>query len=233
VHTTFNSSSPKDPINFSTLMEGVATRILGEPNRKLSKPHKNNMRFGTNGSMSINTKKGVFINHETGECGGVLDFIECHQGCDRPGALDWLKREGFISNHQASRNGFAGNHSNGSRRSTGSDKPKAKRQEQKQEQHQNTPPALYVYELADRTPYLRVKRTADKQFFQSRWTGSDWVDGAPDGPKIPYRLPELLERPDDPAIITEGEKDTDNAPEINSVLSPQLIRAAPALGRQT
>src|SRR3954447_13891929 len=51
--------------------------------------------------------------------------------------------------------------------------------------------ADYVYELEDGSPYLRVRRTAEKKFFQQHWTGSAWQNGAPDGPKIPYRLPQL------------------------------------------
>ena len=54
-----------------------------------------------------------------------------------------------------------------------------------------SPPTNYIYELEDGTPYLRVRRSADKRFFQQHWTGSTWENGAPSGPKIPYRLPEL------------------------------------------
>jgi hypothetical protein len=67
----------------------------------------------------------------------------------------------------------------------------------------------YVYELEDGTPYLRVRRTADKKFFQQHWTGNAWVNGAPDGPKIPYRLPQLLQAEHDTVLIVEGEKDAD------------------------
>lgn len=72
-----------------------------------------------------------------------------------------------------------------------------------------TPPAEYVYKLDDGTPYLRVKRTPDKQFYQSHWTGSGWANGAPKGEKIPYRLPELLQAEHDTVLIVEGEKDAD------------------------
>jgi AAA domain/Toprim domain len=72
-----------------------------------------------------------------------------------------------------------------------------------------TPAAEYVYQLEGGTPYLRVKRTADKQFYQQHWNGSGWVNGAPQGPKIPYRLPELLAAEHDTILIVEGEKDVD------------------------
>jgi hypothetical protein len=53
----------------------------------------------------------------------------------------------------------------------------------------------YVYRQPDGTPYLQVCRTAAKGFFQNKWNGQMWVTGKPDGPKIPYRLPELLAVP--------------------------------------
>lgn len=69
--------------------------------------------------------------------------------------------------------------------------------------------ADYVYELEDGTQYLRVRRTADKKFFQQHWTGAAWQNGAPDGPRIPYRLPQLLQAEHDTVLVVEGEKDAD------------------------
>ena len=68
-------------------------------------------------------------------------------------------------------------------------------------------PATYVYKQADGTPYLRVARPG---FYQSHWSGSGWISGAPKGPKIPYRLPELIASQHDDVLIVEGEKDADN-----------------------
>jgi hypothetical protein len=68
----------------------------------------------------------------------------------------------------------------------------------------------YVYKQQDGTPYLRVKRTSDKKFYQQHLNGTGWENGAPKGPKIPYRLPELLAAEHDTVIICEGEKDADN-----------------------
>lgn len=67
----------------------------------------------------------------------------------------------------------------------------------------------YIYKKADGTPYLRVRRTADKRFWQQSWNGQEWVNGAPKAPKIPYRLPELLAAEHDDVFIVEGEKDAD------------------------
>src|SRR5262245_52702722 len=70
--------------------------------------------------------------------------------------------------------------------------------------------ARYVYRQADGRPYLQVCRTAAKQFFQNKWNGQMWVIGKPDGPKIPYHLPELLAAPLTAKVhIAEGEKDAD------------------------
>jgi hypothetical protein len=71
-------------------------------------------------------------------------------------------------------------------------------------------PAAYVYKQADGSPYLRVNRTASKGFWQEQWDGASWIKGAPKGPKIPYRLPELLAAEHAPVLIVEGEKDADN-----------------------
>jgi hypothetical protein len=67
--------------------------------------------------------------------------------------------------------------------------------------------ATYIYQHADGSPYLRVVRPG---FYQSHWNGSAWVNGAPKGPKIPYRLPEILAAEHDDVLIVEGEKDADN-----------------------
>src|SRR6266480_1015053 len=71
-------------------------------------------------------------------------------------------------------------------------------------------PAAYIYQQADGSPYLRVNRTATKGFWQEQWSGDSWVKGAPKGPKIPYRLPEILVAEHNDVLIVEGEKDADN-----------------------
>jgi DNA primase len=49
---------------------------------------------------------------------------------------------------------------------------------------------------------------------QSRWSGSGWDKGRPTGPKIPYRLPELVAAPGQPVFICEGEKCADAVAEL-------------------
>src|SRR5262249_31715883 len=71
--------------------------------------------------------------------------------------------------------------------------------------------AEYIYLDKDKQPYLKVLRTSAKQFPQFHMEGGRWKAGTPKGPKIPYRLPELLAAaPDIPIWSCEGEKDSDN-----------------------
>jgi putative DNA primase/helicase len=66
--------------------------------------------------------------------------------------------------------------------------------------------AKYIYRTADGQPYLCVHRLADKKqgFPQYHWDGQLWKAGVPKGPKIPYRLPELIAATT-PVYIVEGE----------------------------
>lgn len=68
--------------------------------------------------------------------------------------------------------------------------------------------ATYEYQNAEGMPLYRVMRTASKQFFQERWTGSKWERGLNGVKPVLFRLPELLASPlDVPIYICEGEKD--------------------------
>jgi Protein of unknown function (DUF3631) len=70
--------------------------------------------------------------------------------------------------------------------------------------------ATFVYRDQDGKPFLQVQRTTAKDFFQSHWTGENWKSGAPKGPKIPYRLPELIAAPPNvPVYVVEGEGKAD------------------------
>jgi hypothetical protein len=77
----------------------------------------------------------------------------------------------------------------------------------------------YIYPDANGAPYMLVKRYIDehgkKQFPQYHWDGLRWQKGKPHGPKIPYRLPELLAAAPDTAIyLVEGEACANSATKI-------------------
>ena len=78
--------------------------------------------------------------------------------------------------------------------------------------------AFFTYQHADGQPYLGVKKTSTKQFPQYHWNGHRWVKGAPKGPKIPYRLRELIKAPLDALIvIAAGEKHAETAARLGFV----------------
>jgi hypothetical protein len=87
--------SHTEQINFAALMEPVAARLLGEPNQRLSKPPKD-IRYGTHGSLCVDLSNGCFFDHENHRGGGVIDLVAAQLECDPDGAINWLRREGFI-----------------------------------------------------------------------------------------------------------------------------------------
>src|SRR5262249_7679824 len=57
----------------------------------------------------------------------------------------------------------------------------------------------------------RVTKSGKKSFPQYHLENGCWVKGKPNGPALPYRLPELLAAPPNATVqICEGEKDADN-----------------------
>jgi hypothetical protein len=73
----------------------------------------------------------------------------------------------------------------------------------------------HIYRDQHGQPYLKVRKCLDakgkRQFPQFHWDGNGWIKNKPKGPKIPYRLPELIAS--SPVTIVyqcEGEGDCDN-----------------------
>jgi len=93
--------------------------------------------------------------------------------------------------------------------------------------------ATFVYRDQHGRPYLQVQRTTAKDFFQAHWDGEMWRRGAPKGPKLPYRLPELMAAPPKmPIYITEGEGKAELLAKLGFVAtSASLPREAPRLCR--
>jgi hypothetical protein len=83
-------------IDFNSLMEPVALRLLGEPAQK----HGHEWRYGNRGSLSIDLAKGRWFDHEVNAGGGVFDLIK-RQGHEQPAA--WLRREGLLTTPQVGR----------------------------------------------------------------------------------------------------------------------------------
>ena len=52
----------------------IVSSLVGEPNESMS--NKDDIRYGAKGSLSIHPSKCVYKNYETGEGGGIIDFIK-------------------------------------------------------------------------------------------------------------------------------------------------------------
>jgi hypothetical protein len=80
----------------------------------------------------------------------------------------------------------------------------------------------HIYHDANKEPYLKTRKwrkpDGADQWSQSHWEGGQWVKGKPAGPKIPYRLPQLIAAPDTvPIYFAEGEKDADALAKLDFV----------------
>lgn len=168
--------------NFSQYMPQVVELLLGKPNPHHSKPGE--PRWGTNGSLKINLESGVWNSFEGEGNGGVLDLI-IHQGeaGNRAEAVAWLESKGIHKKEEAP-------------------KPAAKARVV----------ARYDYTDEHGEVLFQVERLEPKSFRQRRPApNGKWIyKGVSEVRKVPYRLPELLQRVDEMVFIPEGEKDVNN-----------------------
>jgi Protein of unknown function (DUF3987) len=202
-----------DKFPFETIIESVAVRLLGEVNHRLSKPPKV-LRFGTHGSMSIDTESGLFFDHEAKVGGGVIKLVIHKQGGNHDTAVDWLRREGFLPDRKPSKpprpsNGGASTHT--------SDSHEVKvKVEAKAEAEPEPRRIVREYDYTDEHGALlfQVVRYIPKDFRQRRpgETPGDWIWSLDDVRRVLYRLQELIEAVGcgKTIFITEGEKDADN-----------------------
>jgi 5S rRNA maturation endonuclease (ribonuclease M5) len=89
----------------------------------------------------------------------------------------------------------------------------------------------YIYYDQSGERFLKVRKCRDetgkKQFPQYHWDGNGWAKGKPDGPKIPYRLPQLIATPTTAQVyFCEGEKDADTLAKIGFVATTASEGAA-------
>lgn len=167
--------------DFAPHIATVARAVWGEPNRRLSTPA--DMRFGTNGSRSVNVKDGTWFDHEQGEGGGVLDLIRKEKGLSNGKAFDFLRELGI-------------------------DMPKPEPVKFSEPRIV----ATYDYADEDGELLFQVCRLEPKTFRQRKpAAGGGWEWGVKGARLVPYRLPDLIEAAahERTIYVAEGEKDVD------------------------
>jgi AAA domain len=207
-------SSSANNDKFRDCLGDVARALLGPPNRKLCKMHE--LRWGERGSLSVDIRKGVWRDHETGQGGGTIKLVMRELKLATPAeAARWLEDHEYIQS---------------SRRFTDDDddRPKSngKGDEPEERVHGDQHPKLgepaVVYDYTDENGTLRHQncRFKPKAFRprQSDGNGSWYWDL--DASTTPYkseetiktflyRLPRIIEAvaAGRTTYICEGEKD--------------------------
>ena len=177
--------TPKGSADLIFKIEPVARLLLGEPNSKLSK--KNELRFGTNGSLAVNLEKDCWRSHEEGKGGGVLDLIEYKAGIHtRAGQLTWLEENGLKEQEQEA----------------SPESPNVLPIKRKEV-------ARYGYTDENGKLLFDVVRYEPKAFIQCRPDGKGGtIWNMKDVVQVPFHLPQLLASDNaTPVFIVEGEKD--------------------------
>jgi len=198
----------RNEIDFAMYMEAVALDLRGQPSSK----HGNEWRYGTNGSLSIDIKRGTFFNHETNEGGGLLEFIRS----EKPGtdAIDYLSAHGHI---RPNGNGAA---APDIAYDAASDPFKGVKFKKTNKQFHIVKTWAYADETgAELFEVCRLENgeTGDdgkpRKTYRQRHQGhnGEYIDNVKGIRQVPYRLPELIKAilQGKTVFITEGEKCAD------------------------
>lgn len=212
---------------FARHAAAVAREFYGEPNKQLSS--KDELRFGSHGSLSVDLKKGTWFDHSEDKGGGVLALIERETGRKNGEAVEWLRDHGFDiedrgdSYQQAAQAGSNRNagprldrHGNWLPQRVPDHGELTKTYDYRDEN------GKLVYQVCryDWTvPIEENPKGHEKTFVQRKPDSSKkngWSYEVKGTTPYPYRLPELLEDIADGAeiFIVEGEKKADMLREI-------------------
>jgi Protein of unknown function (DUF3987) len=209
-------------IDFAALAEPAARILLGEPNHTLSSERE--LRYGTNGSLSINLRDGTYYDHEAKEGGGTLKFIQSQIGCaDHRGALEWLEHHGL-------KEANGGNHREADIPYDAARDPfknfRFKKESLDTRQWRTVQTWPYVDETGQELfQVCRLENgetAADgkpvKTYRQRHKTPEGYVNKVKGIRQVPYRLPELIEAiaQEKTIFIAEGEKCVDALIEIGA-----------------
>ena len=170
------------------------------PNGRAQPRHstRTELRWGTNGSFSVDLEKRVWHDHETKQGGGTKDLIKRH-GYD---PVEWVVREGLA---------------NGQGFTVKKEEPEKKPLRTKGEfPGKGLPVKVYSYESG-----LEVCRFVPKDFRQRHADPDEpgWYIWNTDGvAMVPYKLGAVSEAiaKDDWIFFCEGEKDAENSPDART-----------------
>jgi len=176
-----------DMTNIAAYIEQVARHYLGEPNAKLSKG--NELRWGTHGSFSV-SKRGTWFDHENGVGGGVVDLVRMFEPASINGNIPDVLEKKF---------GIA-----------------------KRVQPTLTPAKYlareYSYYGPDGDLLFQVQRFEPKSFRQRRPDGKGgWLYNMDGVTAVPYNLVGMIQNPDAPVFVVEGEKCADRLNQLGVV----------------
>jgi hypothetical protein len=203
-------------IDFAAHMQAVATALLGKPNPHLSKGTV--LRFGTNGSMSVDIEKGTFYSHEDedGDGGGVRHFIKREKGLEGAEAIEFMRQSGCdVSDSRRMGNGTNGTHYSSAAKSAVEAKPEIEATfDYTDEKGQLLFQVVRkVFRKPDGTLVMTPQGKPEKKFLQRHRdpkTGV-WLWNVQGIRIVPYKLPELLKAIAVPrtVFLVEGEKKVD------------------------
>ena len=78
--------------DWTVLAPEVCVRLLGDPSSRSSRE----WRWGRRGSFRLNLQTGTWNDFETGDGGGVIALVMREERCDKTGAAEWLRQQGFL-----------------------------------------------------------------------------------------------------------------------------------------
>ena len=166
-------------MKYSEHIAEVARDLWGDENKTLS--HGSELRFGSKGSKSVDTDKGVWTDHETNESGGFTDLCK----------LAYPEANGHLADFLEKKFGMARDPSF---------MPKDKNKI-----------TVFDYIGAHGVLEYQVIRTdfadGSKTFRQRRPDGQGgWINSIKEIKRLPYNLPEVLHRTKRWVWVVEGEK---------------------------
>ena len=163
--------------NLSAHFEAIALGELGQPTSKRG----TEWRYGNHGSLSVDTRKGIWFDHESNEGGGITKLIARQRGTTMESIAAILEREYGVQ-----------------RRSQEALTPKKYVE------------ARFDYYGPDGDVVFQVERYHPKTFRQRRPDGKGgWLYNLQGVTQVPYNLHNIIQNPDAPIFIVEGEKAAD------------------------